>query len=83
MGIKVDENRIRDYTSSPYCFSINVAHEITIGGRKIIGVAQVRGERGNLFQASFILEGTEKKLLPVLRKRKIQKELENSLSASL
>jgi len=83
MGIKVDEKTESGiYTSSPYCFSINVAHEITIGGRKIIGVAQARGERGNLFQASFILEGNREEVASCFKKKeKIQKELENSLLA--
>lgn len=80
MGIEVDE-KIESglYTSSPYCFSIHVSHEITIGGKKVIGVAQARGERGNLFQASFILEADREEIASCFKEvEKVKKELENS-----
>ncbi|HXL02939.1 MAG TPA: hypothetical protein PK016_07495 [Candidatus Atribacteria bacterium] len=79
MGIKVDEKvESGFYTSSPSCFSIHVSHEIMVRGKKIIGVAQARGEKGNLFQASFILEGDREKIASCFKeKEKVQKELEN------
>ncbi len=48
MGIKVDEKTESGiYTSSPYCFSINVAHEITIEEGKIIEWLKLE-ERGEI-----------------------------------
>lgn len=81
MGIKVDGKRESGiYTSSPYCFSINVSHEIMVRGRKIIGVAQARGERGNLFQASFILEANREEIASCfVEKEKVKGELGNGL----
>ena len=81
MGINIDEKTESGiYTSSPYCFSINVSHEIMVGGRKIIGVAQARGEKGNLFQASFILEANREEIASCfVEKEKVSGELENSL----
>jgi len=80
MGIKVDKKVESGlYTSSPYCFSIHVSHEIMVGGKKIMGVAQARGEKGNLFQTSFVLEADREEIASCFKEReKVKKELESN-----
>lgn len=41
--------------SSPACFSLVLPHELSVGGRKVAGIAQVRTKRGNLFEGSLPL----------------------------
>ena len=69
-------NPQRNYLSSPYCFSLNTTHEITVKGKKIIGIAQVRAKRGVLFQGSFVISGNRKEIASCfLNHEKIEQEL--------
>uniref|UniRef100_A0A7V4TXW5 BPL/LPL catalytic domain-containing protein n=1 Tax=Candidatus Caldatribacterium saccharofermentans TaxID=1454753 RepID=A0A7V4TXW5_9BACT len=55
-GIHPDEVvSSRPFLASPVCFALSLPHEITVSGRKIAGVAQARGWRGNLFEGSIPL----------------------------
>lgn len=38
---------------SPACFSLVLPHELSVGGKKVGGIAQAQTKRGNLFEASF------------------------------
>ncbi|MCX7668169.1 MAG: hypothetical protein N2Z84_04485 [Atribacterota bacterium] len=54
VGIPVDKETldIPPYLSSPACFSLTFPHELTVCGKKIVGIAQARGKGGSLFQIS-------------------------------
>ncbi|MEN3185444.1 MAG: lipoate--protein ligase family protein [Atribacterota bacterium] len=54
LGIPVDQEimNIPLYLASPACFSLTFPHELTVGGKKIAGIAQARGRGGSLFQVS-------------------------------
>jgi lipoate-protein ligase A len=43
------------FLASPACFALSLPHEITVSGKKVAGVAQARGQRGNLFEGSIPL----------------------------
>ncbi len=63
LGVTPDREALNQpYLSSPYCFSLNVAHEITVKGKKLIGVAQARNREAVLFQGSFILSADRKRI---------------------
>ncbi|HSV31528.1 MAG TPA: hypothetical protein VLH40_05830 [Atribacteraceae bacterium] len=70
IDVDVDRETLNEpYLLSPYCFSLNVAHEITIGGKKIIGVAQARSKCGVLFQGSFILRADRQEIAACFQKQ--------------
>lgn len=53
LGVCPDENVSRGVSaSSPACFSLILPHELSVGGKKIAGIAQARTQRGNLFEVS-------------------------------
>ncbi len=63
LGITPDQETLNQpYLASPYCFSLNAAHEITVKGKKLIGVAQARNKGGTLFQGSCILSADRKEI---------------------
>ncbi|MGQ9623335.1 MAG: lipoate--protein ligase family protein [Candidatus Caldatribacteriaceae bacterium] len=56
VGIFVDGAvRSRAFLDSPACFSLVLPHELSVGRKKVGGIAQAQTERGNLFEASFPL----------------------------
>lgn len=40
---------------SPACFSLVLPHELAVSGKKVVGIAQARSSRGNLFEGSIPL----------------------------
>jgi lipoate-protein ligase A len=75
------KNNSKNYFASPYCFSLNTAHEITIRGKKIIGIAQAKAKKGVLFQGSFILSGNREEIACCfINCEKIQQELWSNLT---
>jgi len=72
----LQSNPQKSYLSSPYCFSLNTAHEISIKGKKIIGIAQAKAKRGVLFQGSFVISGNRKEMASCfLNHEKVEREL--------
>lgn len=56
VGIVVDTPSLQvPSLRSPACFSLTLPHELAVSGKKVAGIAQVQGVRGNLFEGSIPL----------------------------
>lgn len=83
LGLEAEFGKKDDqYLASPYCFSLSMAHELKVGGKKVVGVAQARGKNRILFQGSLMLSVNREKIAACFKdKEKIKKELDQNLLA--
>jgi|YNPMSStandDraft_2_1061718.scaffolds.fasta_scaffold00024_39 lipoate-protein ligase A len=81
VGVPVDRETtdIPVRCASPACFSLTFPHELAVGGRKIAGIAQARGQQGILFQVSLpLFLDREEFALCFLTKETILEELKKN-----
>ncbi|MEE9275506.1 MAG: lipoate--protein ligase family protein [bacterium] len=64
------------YASQPSCFATTSVHEISIGGRKVVGSAQCRAGGALLQHGSVLLRSPEARLARLLRPRGREREEE-------
>lgn len=73
VGVAVDREvvNVPPYLASPACFSLTFPHELTVRGKKIVGIAQARGKEGSLFQISLPLFIDREQFASCFRKKDV------------